>query len=167
MKVQDRAFVTLEYTLTLDSGEVIDQSEPGRPLGFLYASGQIIPGLEKAILGMEAGQAAEFSVSPEEGYGAKDEALLREIPRKDFPEEAEIKQGMTFQASGPHGPIPFRIEGVKDDVVLADFNHPLAGQNLNFAVTIAGVREATEQEIADAETHACGEGCCDTCGGEC
>jgi len=166
MKVQKNAFVAIDYTLKLDSGELVDQSGPGQPLGFVYASGQIIPGLEKALEGMEVGHEAEVTVEPEDGYGQKNEFLMREIARNEFPDGVDLTPGMTFQASGPHGPIPFRIDSVTDDKVVADFNHPLAGERLNFKVKIAEVREATDAEL-EALQHACSDACCAECGEEC
>lgn len=163
MKVQEGAFVAIDYTLKLDSGELVDQSGPDQPLGFVYASGQIIPGLEKAIEGMEVGHETDVAVKPEDGYGLSDEALLREIPREEFPDDMELEAGMTFQTSGPHGPIPFRLKAVEAEKIVGDFNHPLAGQRLNFKVKIVEVRGATEDEIKAME-HGCGDGCCSSCG---
>jgi len=165
MKVQESAFVAIDYTLTLDSGELVDRSGPDQPLGFVFASGQIIPGLEQAIEGKEVGHEAEVTVDPEEGYGIPDEALLREIPREEFPDDVELKAEMTFQATGPHGPMPFRIKSVHDDKIVADFNHPLAGERLTFKIKITEVREATDDELKELE-HDCGHAGCADCGEE-
>jgi FKBP-type peptidyl-prolyl cis-trans isomerase SlyD len=164
MKIAEDVFVGIEYTLALNSGEVVDKSAPDEGLAFIYGKEQVIPGLEKELAGMEAGQSADFSVSPEDGYGEQRPELINEIPRSNFPEEMEIEPGMVFQANGPQGPTVLRVKELKDDAIVADFNHPLAGETLNFSVKIVEVREPTKEEIEmlDApahECHSCGEGC--------
>jgi FKBP-type peptidyl-prolyl cis-trans isomerase SlyD len=169
MKVADRTYVSIDYTLTLDSGEVADKSDAGDPLGFLFGTGQIIPGLEKALEGMEAGQSANVTVPPADGYGESKTELMRDLPRDNFPEELELEPGMGFEAKGPHGPVTFRIREVQEDSVVADFNHPLAGQQLHFDVTVAEVREPNAEELAALMNQ--GDGCtpsdCSGCGGSC
>lgn len=166
MKIQDKSHVTIEYTLSLDSGEVVDKSEPDQPFSFVCGLGQIIPGLERALIGMEEGQSAKVTVEAEDGYGVPREDLYREIPKANFPPDIEIKPGMGFEASGPQGPVRFRVKSVEGDVVVADFNHPLAGERLHFDIKVTGVRELSNAEIA-----AMGVGCsptsCGTCGGGC
>jgi FKBP-type peptidyl-prolyl cis-trans isomerase SlyD len=169
MKIQDLAYVAIEYTLTVDSEEVVDQSQPGKPFGFIFGSGLVIPGLEKGLEGMEQGQSAKFSVEAEEGYGQARQELFREIPREQFPGDAEIEPNMIFEADGPHGPVRFRVKSVNDDVVVADLNHPLAGERLHFDVKVAEVREARAEELealkqdADCtpESCACRDATCD------
>ncbi|GAB4281688.1 MAG: peptidylprolyl isomerase [Deferrisomatales bacterium] len=168
MKADDQAYVAIEYTLTLDDGEVVDRSEPGDPLGFIFGSGQIIPGLEKGIHGMEAGETARVTVEPEEAYGHPKPELVRGIPRENFPADLEIEPGMGFEARGPHGPVTFRVQAVTDDEVMADFNHPLAGKRLTFDVKIAEVREARAEELAGLMGEGgCSPTDCGTCGGSC
>jgi FKBP-type peptidyl-prolyl cis-trans isomerase SlyD len=162
MKITDKSMVAIEYSLTLDNGEEIDKSEPGKPLEFIFNTGQIIPGLEKEIEGMEVGDNTKFSVEPEDGYGEAKEELRRKIPRKEFPDD--IKVGMAFQASGPQGAIPFIIKKVEDDEVTIDLNHPLCGERLHFDVKLVGVREATDEEMAEAASSAeCGHASCAGC----
>jgi FKBP-type peptidyl-prolyl cis-trans isomerase SlyD len=169
MKVADRTYVSIDYTLTLETGEVADQSSEEEPLGFLVGTGQIIPGLEKALLGMEAGDSAQVTVAAAEGYGEAREELLRDLPRENFPDDLKLEPGIGFEAKGPHGPVTFRVREVRDDTVLADFNHPLAGQQLQFDVKIAEVREPTAEELATLM--GAGDGCspsaCSGCGGGC
>ncbi|MCP4602817.1 MAG: peptidylprolyl isomerase [Proteobacteria bacterium] len=163
MKIGEKAFVNIHYTLTINSGEVVDKSDPERPLGFVFGKGIMIPGLEKQIEGLEEGAKKKIVIPPEEGYGEPRAELINEIPRKNFPEEMDISVGMTFQASGPHGPINLMVKEIKDDAIIADFNHPLAGQTLNFDVEIVGVRESTQEEIdAVAAGSACGGCACDS-----
>jgi FKBP-type peptidyl-prolyl cis-trans isomerase SlyD len=174
MKIEERKYVAIEYRLSLDSGEVADQSEPDEPLGFLFGSSHVIPGLQKALAGMEAGQSARVTVVPEEGYGQPDPNLIREIPLTNFPEGLDLQPGMGFEAAGPHGTVLFRVQEVKGDAVTADFNHPLAGETLHFDVRVAEVREPTEEELGELSADCdCGEdheGCasdCGTCGCGC
>jgi len=166
MKVQKKAYVAIDYTLTIDSGEVVDRSESGKPLGFVYGSGQIIPGLERQIDGMELNREAKIVVEAAEGYGEVQKELMQELPRKNFPADVKIEAGMTFQAMTPHGPMKFNVASANDDVVVADLNHPLAGKRLTFDLKIAEVREATEEELNPPQHH---DGCdgshsCGSCG---
>jgi FKBP-type peptidyl-prolyl cis-trans isomerase SlyD len=154
MKIGQNSFVGIEYKLTLDSGQVIDETKDNEALGFIFGAGQVVPGLEKAIEGMDAGESTEFTVSPEEGYGMPREELINEIPRENFPEDMKIDPDMLFQAHGPQGPTTLRVVEAKDDVIVADFNHPLSGETLNFSVKIVDVHEATEEERGLLEQHA-------------
>ena len=164
MKVQNDAFVALEYKLMLDSGEVVDESDPGETLDFIFGSGHIVPGLERQLEGMDQGQTAEIVVEAAEAYGARDSELLHEVPRSRFPADAEIEIGMMFQAQGPFGERPVRVAAVSQDTVTIDFNHPLAGERLHFSVTLRDVRQATEADRkaihAACEHDSCGS-CCE------
>lgn len=169
MKVAERTYVSIDYKLTLASGEVADQSAEGEPLGFLFGAGQVISGLEKGLLGMETGQSAQITVEPAEGYGESRPELLRDLPRENFPDDLVLEPGMGFEAKGPHGPVTFRVREVQEDTIVADFNHPLAGEPLRFDVTVAEVREPTAEELAVLMNS--GDGCspsaCSGCGGGC
>ena len=169
MKVAERTYVSIDYTLTLESGEVADKSGEGEPLGFIFGTGQIIPGLEKGLEGMEAGQAAKITVEAADGYGETKEELLRDLPRDNFPDELELKPGMGFEAKGPHGPVTFRVREVQEESVVADFNHPLAGQQLHFDVKVTEVREPNAEELATLmkQDEGCSPSACSSCGGGC
>jgi len=165
VKIADKTWVAIDYSLKLDSGEEIDKSEPGKPLAFVYSAGQVIPGLEKELLGQEAGYETEFTVDAENGYGEPRQELIREIPRDRLPQDVDLKPGLAFQAEGPQGAIPFTIAEVKGDTVTIDMNHPLCGENLHFKVKVVEVRQATDEEIAASA--GCGEESCAGCGGTC
>ena len=168
MKVDDRLYVSIEYKLTLDSGETADGSSPGEPLGFIVGANQVITGLEKGLRGLEAGQTALITVEPEEGYGKPNPNLYRDIPRENFPESLDIRPGMGFEARGPHGPVTFRVRTVDGEVVGADFNHPMAGERLHFDVKVLEVREPRAEELAAlAQAEACQPSDCAGCGGSC
>ncbi len=162
MKVENNKYVAIDYVLTLDSGDEVDRSPEGSPLAFVLGAGQIIPGLEKALLGMEKGDSAKVTVEPEDGYGMVEDNLKQEIPRSQFPEDMDVQPGMQFQAQGPQGPFVFLIAEVNEDHVVADLNHPMAGQRLHFEVTINEVREPSADELNPPSQGGCGcssDGC--------
>ncbi|HEY5997901.1 MAG TPA: peptidylprolyl isomerase [bacterium] len=176
MKIADNQFVSIDYRLTLESGEEVDRSPEGCPLGFVTGTGSIIPGLEDALMGREAGEAFRVTVEPEQAYGPVQQELLQIIPRERFPAGVEIAPGMEFQARGPRGPIALKVTSVAADAITVDLNHPLAGKRLIFDVTVAEVREPREEELPQftgggcacgpAEQSACGCGP-DGAGGGC
>lgn len=170
MKIGRNCFVSIDYTLTLDSGEQVDKSEPGAPLTFIQGAGQVIPGLERALEGLAAGESRSVVVEPGEGYGPSIPDLLQEIPASLFPHGAPLRPGIAFEASGPRGPMRFVIESVEGETITANFNHPLAGQRLHFDLSVIEVREATPGELSEAaedQRGGCGCGQDDGCGGGC
>ena len=162
MKIAQNTFVILEYKLTNESGEAVDWTEPGEPQSFVFGAGQIIPGLEKALEGMEEGQKAQIAIEPEEAYGVPDPSFFRKIPLDSFPDGVEINEGMRFETDGPGGPVIFKIRSLEGDTALADFNHPLAGQRLNYDLQVLEVREATTEELAQSVSGGCGSCSCDS-----
>lgn len=171
MIVAENLFVSIDYILTLNSGEEIDRSEENDPLGFITGTGQIIPGLEDAMMGMKAGDTSTITVEPEDGYGPFDQELVHEIPRDEFPPEEKVEPGMTFETEGPHGPIMITVIGVKgDESVTVDLNHPLAGKQLIFNIKIVEIREPSQEEIDQltaASGCACGSDSQGSCGSAC
>lgn len=159
MNIEDQCFVSIEYVLTIDDGQVVDESPAGEPLGFIYGGGHVVKGLEKGLNGKAAGDKLRITVEPDEGYGMPMEQLIKELPRESFPKDANIKQGMFMQAMGPHGPMNFQIADISDDLVKADFNHPLAGKRLHFDVKVTEVREVTEEDRTEAGCSSCGCSC--------
>ncbi|MBN2420516.1 MAG: peptidylprolyl isomerase [Deltaproteobacteria bacterium] len=159
MNIKEKVYVAFDYRLTLDSGEEIDKSPEGQPLGFITGAGQIIPGLEKEMMGMGVGDSVKISVEPENAYGLVNPQLFQEVKREQFPADMEIKPGMTFQSQGPHGPMIINVSEIKDEnTVIIDLNHPLAGKRLHFDVNIAEVRDLTPGETAGLSS-GCGCGC--------
>ena len=153
MQISQNAVVGIEYTLTDDQGTVLDTSEGREPLYFLQGVGQIISGLEEALDGRAIGEKFSVAIPPEKGYGVRNDVLIQQVPRDRFPADAEIEEGMQFRASSEEGPIVVTVTNVSIDFVMVDGNHPLAGQNLNFAVEVVAVREATEQELDHGHVH--------------
>lgn len=154
MKIAKGSVVGLDYSLHLDDGQVVDSSSLGQPLSYLHGEGQIVPGLERALEGMEIGQSKKVQVAPEEGYGLHDPEGIQEVLREAFPEDVEPEVGMQFTAHGPHDEtVPFTVKELKGDTVVVDLNHPLAGQTLHFDVTVRDIRPATSEELEHGHAH--------------
>ena len=153
MQIESNSVVTLHYTLKDNDGKIIDQSDDG---SFLYLHGamNIIPGLENALTGKAAGDELSVSVTPEQGYGVKDPARIQDVPKEMFEGNDDIQVGVQFHAEGPDGAaVVVTVVEVKDDVVVIDGNHALAGVDLNFDVKIVEVRAASEEEVSDGHVH--------------
>lgn len=154
MKISKGSVVSLDYRLHLGDGKVIDQSADGEPLQYLHGGGQIVPGLEKQLEGLSAGEAGKFVVQPGEGYGEHDPRGVQEVPKSSFPPDAKVEAGMEFAAQGPDGDvIPVTVREVRGDKVLIDLNHPLAGKTLHFDVTVKEVRAASQEELQHGHVH--------------
>lgn len=156
MQIAERTVASFHYTLTNDAGTVIDSSAGADPLTYLHGVGQIVPGLEQAMVGRQAGDKFDVVVSPEEGYGTPNEMLVQVVPREAFQGVDDIQVGMQFQAQTPQGAISVVIAKVEDGLVTVDGNHPLAGQNLHFAIEVMDVREATVEEVVHGHVHGAG-----------
>lgn len=154
MQIAQHSVVSMHYTLTDDAGTVIDSSANADPLTYLQGAGNIIPGLENALLGLRAGDQREVRVAPEEGYGLVIAELVQQVPVEMFQGVEKIEPGMTFQAQDQSGYIQrVEVKSVDGNMVTIDANHPLAGQHLNFNVAIVEVRPATEEEIEHGHVH--------------
>lgn len=146
MDIKDDTVVQIEYELTNDDGAVIDASKPEQPLNYLHGHGNIIPGLEKALEGKSEGDTLSVRIAPDEGYGQHMAQLRQDVPRNQFDGIEGLEVGMMLEASTPQGPLPIRVVGIEGETVTVDANHPLAGQHLNFEVTVGAVRAATVDE---------------------
>lgn len=153
MLIADRAVVCIHYTLTNDKGEVLDSSEGREPLAYLHGQGNIIAGLESALLGKTAGDKLKVRIEPAQGYGVRDERMVQQVPRRAFQGVKDLQVGMRFQSQGPEGPASVVVTRVAGDMVTVDGNHPLAGEHLNFAVEITEVREASAEELSHGHVH--------------
>ena len=148
MQATRGAVVSFNYTLTDDSGNTIDSSEGCAPLTYLHGYDNIIPGLENALEGADVGFASNVVVEPAEAYGEIDQEAIFEVTRDKFPPGMELEPGMQFAGETPSGDVPLRVMEVRDDMVVVDANHPLAGVRLHFDVEVVEVREASEEELA-------------------
>jgi FKBP-type peptidyl-prolyl cis-trans isomerase SlyD len=153
--VADNMVVSIEYTLRLDDGQVIDTSEGRDPLTFLQGRGAIISGLEQELYGMTVGEEKQVVVQPAQGYGEPDPDDFQRFPREMFPADLELEDGMGLRLieSDTGRPIEAYVAEVGEEDVLLDFNHPLAGETLFFDVKIADVRQATSEEVSHGHAH--------------
>lgn len=132
--------VKVHYTLKV-GGEVVDSSTQGQPLEFEVGSSQVISGFENALMGMKTGDKKSFQVNPDEGYGQTNPEAMQEVPRDKLPPDITPEAGMTLYARDASGQVmQVRISEVKKEVVVMDFNHPLAGKILNFDVEIVEIQ---------------------------
>ena len=163
-KVESGLFVRVEYTGTLDNGEVFDSSKGRKPLEVQMGTGNLIPGFESALMGMAINETKTFTLSPEEAYGQRDESRMHEFPTSEIPQGASPQVGQTLMLSTPQGQqIPARVDSIDDEKVVFDLNHPLAGQSLTFNIEIVGISASATQQPAScgSDCAGCGEtGCC-------
>jgi len=153
MQIASDAVVSIHYTLTNDSGETLDSSAGGEPLAYLHGRGNLIPGLENALTGKQAGDKLQVKVAPAQGYGEYDKGLLQNVPRRSFKGVGNVQVGMQFQVQSPQGPRSVTVTRLAGDMVTVDGNHPLAGKNLNFDIEVIEVRVASEEELAHGHVH--------------
>lgn len=153
MLVSENCVVSIHYTLTDKEGDVLDSSEGKDPLHYLHGASNIIPGLEKELEGKSTGDQLSVVVSPDEGYGNRQEQLVQQVPKAAFDGIDHIAPGMQFQAQTEGGTMHVVVTDVAEDTVTVDGNHPLAGQELSFDVSVENVREATEEEISHGHPH--------------
>jgi len=158
MQITKNKVAAIDYTLTDDAGEVLDTSDGQEPLWYLHGVGGIIPGLERELEGKEAGDSLKVAVAPADAYGVRDDALEQEVSRDQFEGADELELGMQFQVDSEAGPMVVTVVQIDDDVVTIDGNHPLAGESLNFDVTVREVRDATDDELSHGHVHGSG-GC--------
>ncbi len=153
MQISANMVVSIDYTLTDDQGTVIDSSEGRGPLAYIQGIGNIIPGLERALEGKSQGDSLKVSIAPEDGYGERSDDLTQAVPKQMFEGNDEIQVGMQFQTMTEHGPQVVTVVAVDDEHVTVDGNHPLAGENLNFDVTVVDIREASAEELEHGHVH--------------
>jgi len=148
MTIAPQRVVTLHYVLSDADGRVLDDSRARQqPLEYLHGHHNIVAGLERALDGQDTGAELTVTLMPAEAYGLRDEALQREVGRDAFP-VPELAPGMRFQTPGDDGPEIVTVIEVRDDSVLIDTNHPLAGHTLRYALQVLSVRDATRAELA-------------------
>ncbi len=135
--------VRINYTGTLNNGDQFDSSEGRDPLEFVVGSGQIIKGLDAAIAGMAVGEKKVVNVPCADAYGAHNPEARQAIPRSEIPDNIPLEQGTRLQMQTPQGQVvPVVVAEVTETEVTLDANHPLAGQDLNFAIEIVGIDAA-------------------------
>jgi FKBP-type peptidyl-prolyl cis-trans isomerase SlyD len=153
MQVEEKKVVGIHYKLTDDDGKVLDSSENADPLMFIFGIGMLIPGLEKALEGKAKGDQLNVAIKPADAYGERDDALTQSVPKSQFDEPEKLQVGMQFQVETEQGVLVVTVTEVNDQDVKIDGNHPLAGMNLNFDVTVEEVRDATAEELDHGHVH--------------
>jgi len=151
--IADDVVVTLDYTLTVD-GEVVDSTAGIDPISFLQGYENIIPGLENELYGLKVGDQKKVFVPAKDAYGEIDPEAVVEVPRKDIPKDIPIKTGIELQVSNEDGELMDAvITAISKNTVTLDFNHPLAGKNLTFEVTVVDLRAAEPEELEHGHVH--------------
>lgn len=155
MVVADDMVVSMAYILRVEDGQLIDQSADDAPLEYIQGAKQIIPGLEKALVGLNVGDEKVVEVKPAEGYGERNPEDIVEIPRANLPDSLDLSVGSPLKVKDSESGESFSAYIVESDpeTITLDFNHPLAGRTLNFHVKITNLRQATEEELAHGHVH--------------
>lgn len=154
MSIGKNKVVTINYTLKDEKGTVIDSTENNPPFSYLSGNHQILPGLEEKIDEMIIGSSKNVVLEPKDAYGEFKDDAVQKINKKEFPEGTNLEKGMNFVANTPEGQqMPFYIQEIEGEEITIDFNHPLAGQKLEFDVKLVDVRDATSEEITHGHAH--------------
>jgi FKBP-type peptidyl-prolyl cis-trans isomerase SlyD len=166
MAIENNQIVSIEYEVR-DGQNVVDSNIGGAPLVFMFGKGQVIPGLESGITNMNTGEKSDLLVKAADAYGDYNEDAQQEVPREQFA-GIDLNVGMTLYGQGEDGgTVQVTVKEVKDENVVIDFNHPLAGKDLIFTVTINSIRDASADEAASGipaenavdKSGSCGTGC--------
>jgi len=176
MNISKNKVVSLSYELRADGkdGEIIETVDAAHPMMFIFGINSLIPGFERNVENLKTGDSFAFLLGCEEAYGPAIEEAVQEVPITVFMADGEIDNDTLFEGNA----IPMmdsngnQLNGVvveiKDDVVVMDFNHPLAGDDLFFSGTVVDVREATPEELRNGRVISnCSSGSCSGCGGSC
>ena len=147
MDVVDGRVVTLEYTVRLANGELIDSTGDCGPLSILFGAGHLFPPLEARLAGMRAGETRELRIPAEEAWGERQPSLVRTMAREQLPPDLVLELGHEYVLKAPEGrALRFCVRGIGEGTVEADFNPPGAGQELHATVTVVAVRAPTAEE---------------------
>lgn len=153
MNIENKKVVSFHYTLTNGRGEQIESSRDRQPMVYLHGSGNIIPGLEKAMEGKVAGDQFEVTVPPAEAYGERKENGIQRIPAKHFKQANRLQVGQPVILHTKQGQMQVTVVKVGRFNIDVDRNHPLAGQSLTFNVEVTDIRDATAEEISHGHVH--------------
>jgi FKBP-type peptidyl-prolyl cis-trans isomerase SlyD len=153
MQVQKNKVVAIDYKLTGTDGKTIDSSENQGPLYYIQGIGNLIPGLESALEGKKAGDSLKVKIDAKDGYGERNESLCQAVPRAQFESTEGLEIGMQFEVETEQGEIVVAVTKIEGDTVTVDGNHPLAGMELHFDVTVKEIRDASAEELAHGHVH--------------
>ena len=137
--IADGKTVRIHYTGTLNDGTQFDSSAGRDPLEFETGAGHVIPGFDSAVRDMEVGSKKTVTIPAAEAYGEAREEMIGELPKDRFPAEMQLTVGMQLQMMSPQGPLPVLVREIKEESVVLDANHPLAGQDLTFALELVEI----------------------------
>jgi len=147
MKIASSSVVTIAYDICTEDGEIVESSDIAGPVTFVQGKGTIIPGLDAKLVGMEEGEERTFTFAPQEAFGRPEDAPRKVISRKDFPKDAKLEKGVSFDAGIPGGHrIRLEVAEIAGDQVTVRMIHPLAGKTVKMSVEVHKVREATSAE---------------------
>jgi len=152
--IANKKVVQINYKGTLADGSVFGESAAGSPLEFMMGAGKMIPALEKGILGLKVGDKKTIIVKAADAYGEYDKAAIQDVPKDQFPANLTLTVGGQYQVQTASGVMVVTIAGIKDKSISVDFNHPLAGKDLTFAIEVVKIRDATKDELTAAATAA-------------
>ena len=147
MAIAQHKVVTMEYTLSDDKGNTIDSTDGRDALSYIQGTETLFPAFEAQLEGHESGERLNFTLSPEDGYGVRDERLMKSLPRDRFNTGDDITVGMSFKTGEGEDAVEVIVAAVDENEVTIDANPPLAGVSLNFDVVITGVRDAKPEEL--------------------
>jgi FKBP-type peptidyl-prolyl cis-trans isomerase SlyD len=153
MQIAKNRVVTIHYTLTDDNNNIIDSTSASESFNYLHGFENIIPGLERVLEGKEAGDSFSVIIPAVEAYGERNDKLIADIPLERFQGVDSVKKGMQFHAQTPEGVRMVTVTEVSGETVTIDGNHPLAGMDLTFDVTVTAIREANPEELAHGHVH--------------
>lgn len=152
-KIEKDVIVNLAFTLTVDD-EIIDEANAEDPFFYLHGHDNVIVGIENAVAGMKIGESKSFDVKPENGYGESDPDGIMHLPRSEFPEDLPLEAGMELEMRDENGQIVYAtVASMTKTMVKLDFNHPLAGKDLHFDVTVLDLEIASPEEIEHGHVH--------------
>lgn len=153
MQVEKNKVVAIDYKLTNEKGELIDTSANHGPLLYIHGNGDLIPALEKQLEGKKAGDNIKTTIAAKDGYGERNDSLCQDVPRSQFESAEKLEVGMQFEVETEQGGLIVSVTKIEGDSITVDGNHPLAGVELHFDVTVKEVRDATAEEIAHGHAH--------------
>lgn len=168
MKIGEKTFVALSYELKVN-GELVEKVTAEAPLQFVYGAGFLLPKFEGQLKGLGKGDSFAFRLSSEDAYGPLMQEAVVELPKDVFMVDGQIEEGLLEignqlpMSDNQGNRLVGIVKAVSDDVVTMDFNHPMAGKDLEFSGSVVEVREATPEDMMPAQGCGCGDECGDGC----
>jgi FKBP-type peptidyl-prolyl cis-trans isomerase SlyD len=158
MTIENERVVTMHYHLTNADGQVIESSRGSDPLTYLHGAGTLLASLERALTGLDVGATTTVELAPAEAYGEHDATKIEALPRSAFARVPNLAVGMRLEGQDDHGQtVIVRVMEMREDTVVIDANHPLAGETLTFAIEVLAIRQATADELTHGHVHEAGE----------